>query len=129
MHPAYCAPRPLSPVLPARRALPLTNVLGALPTPPKHFTLTARKFVNRRLTFAVQSCSVQSSGRDGYNRHAARRVLLACTLNCTCLCEYRSYGSDGARSSQSCSRGSGSTEGRSRISQSGRQKKKSRRQW
>ena len=107
MHPAYCAPRPLSPVLPARRALPLTicarRTAHLAPAPHPNRSQNPQPTLDVWRYSPVLCKGAVAAATTGTHLGTQQAVLLACTLNCTCLCEYRSYGSDGARSSQSCS--------------------------
>ena len=92
MLPAYCAPRPPSPILPAQRALHSSH-----PALPPHTPIANSPTDPRPLpcVCSAQFCSVQKSGHDGYTRYASRRhtypgthpgVTLRHTAFARCMC-------------------------------------------
>ena len=76
MPPAYCAPRPSSPVLPAQRTLHVIIIIA-------YFSLIAQtpaalpQLTHTSCRAMAQFCFVQRSGRGGYSRRACR-----CQIRC-----------------------------------------------
>ena len=79
-----------------------THVPAALLTPPNRSQVTQPTLVPWCVT--AQFCSVLRGGRGGYSRYVSRRHMPHTHAEFAHgLCEYRSNGSEGARSSQNCS--------------------------
>ena len=79
MPPAYCAPRPSSPVLPAQRTLHVIIIIA-------YFSLIAQtpaalpQLTHTSCRAMAQFCFVQRSGQGGCNRHAFGRHVHCDTL-------------------------------------------------